>query len=77
MNFKYKSCRGEDAKHRVSTTNMSAVILKILIQNRVLGGKFYLETYRGEDAKHQQRREASKQRREASKQRREASRLYG
>jgi hypothetical protein len=29
-----------------------------------------LETYRGEDAKHQQRREASKQRREAS-------RLYG
>ena len=49
--------RGENAKHRVSTTipKTSSVILeilKILIQNQVIADKIYMETCRGKDAKH-------------------------
>jgi hypothetical protein len=35
-----------------------SLILKILIQNRVLGVNFKYKTYRQEDTKHQRRREA-------------------
>ena len=34
------------------TSSVILKILKILIQNRVIAGKFYIETCRGEDARH-------------------------